>query len=87
VRSLLIYMMDVSLNVKTKRAIIITNARIIDPLVITAWNTVFAPMLTGYSKEGNIAWCSTKDSTLSLHEREHGEYVQIDEVSPQLSLW
>ena len=45
------------------------------------------PELTGYDKEGKIAWCSTKDSELPLHEHEHGEYVAIDEVPSQLSLW
>ena len=45
------------------------------------------PMLTGYCKEGKIAWCSTKDSELPLHDHEHGEYVAVDEVPQQLSLW
>ncbi len=45
------------------------------------------PMLTGYSNEGKIAWCSTKDSTLPTDEHSHGEFVRIDEVPQQLSLW
>lgn len=45
------------------------------------------PMLTGYSKEGKIAWCSTKDMNTPFEELEHGEYVCIDEVPQQLSLW
>ena len=45
------------------------------------------PMLTGYCKEGKIAWCSTKDSELPLHDHEHGEYVAVDEVPQQSNLW
>lgn len=45
------------------------------------------PALTGYNKEGKIAWCSTKDSTLPLDSHEHGEYVDITDVPPQSSLW
>ena len=45
------------------------------------------PMLTGYSEEGKIAWCSTKDSRLSSDQLEHGEYVSIEEIPQQLSLW
>lgn len=45
------------------------------------------PELTGYVKEGKIAWCSTKDSELSLHEHEYCEYIAMDEVPSQLYLW